>query len=145
MQPVSVSATLPLVNSSLGANATVTRVMLAALGGILADVIRGAAVAGGGVEVIAELRSLDGLGEAIGRNDIDVVVCAVPEGAGYELFAGVLADHPRTRVVALEADGRRGFLHTPGGCTRALGEPSLDALVEIVRAVPRASSTPAGP
>jgi DNA-binding NarL/FixJ family response regulator len=84
--------------------------------------------------------------EALERTPADFIVVEVDGDRSHDDYASLVERHPGTRVLAVEADGRRGFLYELLPCRRQLGELSPSRLVDAIRqgAVPSPEVQPAG-
>jgi DNA-binding NarL/FixJ family response regulator len=110
-----------------------TRVLLAATPGLLGEIIKDAAQKEGGIHIVGHLHSLDELPAAVRRASAEVVVCGLPGAALPGVFEELLTEHPRTTVVAIEADGRRSALYRLRPQRTPIGELSPRQLLDVIR------------
>ena len=112
-----------------------TTVLLYALPGLLHDILGRLAAAGPAVALVDARAGEDLLGAAA-RTQADVIVAA-QDAVPAEAIERLLAQRPRTRLLAVSADGRRGAVHELRAHRVELGELSADALLAVIG--PRAS------
>ncbi len=65
--------------------------------------------------------------------DVDVVILNLEDSQRFGSLQQLLVDHPRLRIVAIAADGRRISLYEMRPHRTALGELSAAGLVALVR------------
>ncbi len=73
------------------------------------------------------------LSQAVDRTGAQFVLVGVDDGCEAERLRPMLDRHPRLKVLAVEDDGRRGFLYELRPRRRPLGEMSPPRLVEALR------------
>ncbi|SED65529.1 hypothetical protein SAMN05519104_4017 [Rhizobiales bacterium GAS188] len=91
------------------------------------------------IDVAGEVEGHAGLLEAAIRTQADVVVLREPAGSATEVYRELLYGRPRLKILAITADGRRGFLHDLQPRVVALGEMSSTSLVDTIRSASRAA------
>lgn len=109
------------------------RVLLADMPRMMRDIIRDITSSHKDIDVIAELAQRDELIEAAIRTRADVVVVGKVTGSGQDEYRDLLRKRPRLKILAISADGRRGFLHELQPRVIPLGEVSPDSLIEAIR------------
>ncbi len=73
------------------------------------------------------------LSQAVDRSGAQFVLVGVDAGCEAARLRPMLDRHPRLKVLAVEDDGRRGFLYELRPRRRPLGEMSPPRLVEALR------------
>jgi hypothetical protein len=63
-----------------------------------------------GIELVGDVTRIDETSDAVERTGCDAVVWVVPEIAAAEAPRDLLQEHPRLRIVAVEARGQEGWL-----------------------------------
>jgi DNA-binding NarL/FixJ family response regulator len=112
-----------------------TRLLLAAVPPLLADIVRDALAGEPGVDTVAEApEDPRQLAETIVRTRADVVL-AESHGAGLpDHLLELMYRHPRLKLLLLSPDGRLAALWRLAPERRELAETSPRALAEAVRA-----------
>jgi DNA-binding NarL/FixJ family response regulator len=114
-----------------------TRVLLACLPGILADIFR-QILDQPDVEVVGVVDDPVETLLDTGSTQADVVVLGIREAELPGLAGQLLDEYPRINVLAVTPDARRAFLYKLRPELVALGEASPDRLLAAIRAVVRA-------
>jgi hypothetical protein len=96
------------------------------LGNIVGDIVR----AQPDMELVAAVDDVGAVSEAVGRTDAGFAL--VGDIADRECTS-ILRAHPRTKVVSVVADGRRGFLVELRPHRVPLGEVSPQGLIDALR------------
>lgn len=117
------------------------RVLLADMPRMMRDIIRDITSSHKDIDVIAELAHRDELTKTAIRTRADVVVVGKAAGDGHEDYRDLLRKRPRLKILAISADGRRGFLHELQPRVVPLGEVSPDSLIEAIRGSAASHST----
>ena len=107
------------------------------LSGVLGDIVRREAAAGGGVTFVGELDTADDLLPRLRRTPAEVVLFALRKAGAPRIFFEILAERPATRVLAVEDDGRRASLYEMRPHRVALGEVSASELVQHIHSLAR--------
>jgi len=111
-----------------------TRVVLVSVRGVIGDIVRDALYERE-VDVVADLHDGAQLDAMLTRVAADCVVWRTEHGDLTVMQ--VLVHHPRLKILALEHDGKRAFLHEMSPRRVALGELSPALLAEVVEAAGR--------
>lgn|GEM_PF-3251199 len=111
-----------------------TRLLLAALPALLADIVRDALAAEPEVEVVGTVAATaDALDRALDADGADVVL-AETQGLGLpDNYLELMHRHPRLRLVLVAPDGRSASLYRLVPERRLLADVSPRALAEAVR------------
>jgi hypothetical protein len=109
------------------------RVLLAEMPRMLMDIIRDITAAHEDIDVIGELAGHADLAGTAARTGADVVVVGKTAESRDEDYGEVLRRRPQLRILAISADGRRGFLHELQPRIVPLGELSPGSLVDAIR------------
>jgi DNA-binding NarL/FixJ family response regulator len=107
-----------------------TTVLLFSLPGLLHDVL-GQLAAAGPAAALVDARAGEDLLGAAARTQADVII-ATQDAAPAATVERLLAERPRTRLLAVSADGRRGVVHELRAHRVELGELSTDALLAVI-------------
>jgi DNA-binding NarL/FixJ family response regulator len=108
------------------------RVLLVDMPRMLRDIIAGVVVAEPDLELVGEVERPETLPLRARRTRPDLVIAgATPAVAS--LTRELLDDHPRLRIIEVEAEGRRGSLYELAPRRRKLGELSPESLVAVAR------------
>ncbi len=108
------------------------RIVLVELRGILHDVIRGIVEVQPDMAVVGDLDRPDGLGRTIAKTDAAFVIWGVEDDVS-DFYPGLLHDWPQVKVLAVQGEGREGFLWQMRPTRAPLGELSPDRLVAALR------------
>jgi DNA-binding NarL/FixJ family response regulator len=94
------------------------------------------------IALAGEVAARTGLVQAATQARADVVVLGNTGPGGNDDYHDLLYRRPRTKVLAIAADGRRAFLHELQPRVVALGEISPASLVQAIRecSPPRATA-----
>jgi DNA-binding NarL/FixJ family response regulator len=106
---------------------------------MLVDIVKDVIASDEDIDVAGEVEGHTGLLEAAIRTQADVVVLREPADSASEVYSELLYGRPRLKILAITADGRRGFLHDLQPRVVALGEMSSTSLVDAIRAASRAA------
>jgi DNA-binding NarL/FixJ family response regulator len=109
-----------------------TRVVLVDMPQLLRGIVREVLAAEPELELVGEFPESTGLAIVAERTDADIVVVGGRLGEGAPICA-LLEAHPRVRVLAIRADGRRGSLFWLAPERKSLGELSPEMLVQAIR------------
>jgi DNA-binding NarL/FixJ family response regulator len=111
-------------------------VLLVALPGVLRGIIQGVLEQQPDVIVVGNLHDPRELPEALARSRADLVIWGV-DGDGLDRYASLFDEHPRLRIVAIEHDGRRGFVWQLRPHRTVLGKISPARLAATIRLAAR--------
>lgn len=128
-----VSQHLPTVAVERTPRLTSIRVLLAGMPRILVGIVKDIIISHEGIDVAGEIDGHRGLLEAAIRTQADVVVLREPAGSTSEIYRELLYGRPQLKILAITADGRRGFLHDLQPRVVALGEMSSTTLIDTIR------------
>jgi DNA-binding NarL/FixJ family response regulator len=107
-------------------------VLLVDMPRMLRDIIAGVVRAESDLELVGEIESPEALPLRARHTRPDLVIAgATPALAN--VTGELLGDHPRLRIIQVEADGRRGSLYELAPRRRKLGELSPESLVAVAR------------
>jgi DNA-binding NarL/FixJ family response regulator len=109
-----------------------TRVVLVDMPTLLRGIVREVLAPAADVELVGEFPESAGLAAAVEETEADVVVVGGALGDGGPVRR-LLEAHPRVRVLAIAADGRRGTVFLLAPEREPLGEVSPEVLLEAVR------------
>jgi DNA-binding NarL/FixJ family response regulator len=109
------------------------RVLLAEIPRILTDIIKDITASHEDIDVIGERAGFDDLTQTAIRTQADVVVVGKANGSGDDDYCELLRRRPRLKILAISADGRRGFLHELQPRVIPLGELSPNSLIDAIR------------
>jgi DNA-binding NarL/FixJ family response regulator len=100
---------------------------------MLVDIVKDVIASHEDIEVAGEIEGHTGLLAAAIQTQADVVVLREPAGSASEIYRELLHGRPRLKILAITADGRRGFLHHLQPRVVALGELSPSSLIDAIR------------
>ena len=123
---------------------TPIRVLLVGMAPILRDIVRQAVERQEDMEVVAEAAEGHRLRAEVEGSGAGVVIVGLEDADAVEACAAVVAERPATKVLGLEADGRRGILYALRVPRVALDDLSPEGLVAAVRAASVDLASPAG-
>jgi hypothetical protein len=104
--------------------------------GILASIVRDALLADPGLDLMGELTEIGETSAAVERTGSSAVVWIVPDARRTMTPAELLVRHPALIVVAVERDGRDGYLWRMLPRRKAMGELSCQKLVSALHGRP---------
>ena len=100
---------------------------------MLVDIIKDITSSHEDIAVIGELTHRDDLTQTAIRTRADVIVVGKAAGSGRDDYRELLLRRPRLKILAITADGRRGFLHELQPRVVPLGEVSPNSLIDAIR------------
>lgn len=100
---------------------------------MLVDIIKDITASHEDIDVIGELTDHDELTQTAIRTRADVVVVGKATENGRDDYRDLLRRRPQLKVLAITADGRRGFLHELQPRVISLGEVSPSSLIDAIR------------
>lgn len=109
---------------------------------MLVDIVKSIIASHEDIKVIGELAGRDELLEAATRTQADVLVLGKTATGDNDDYCTLLYGRPQLKILAITADGRRGFLHELQPRVMSLGEVSPASLIDAIRGT--ASSCSAG-
>jgi hypothetical protein len=101
--------------------------------GILTSIVRGVVQADPELELVGELTDIDDTSAAVERTGSEAIVWILGDARGTVAPAELLYRHPWLKVLAVERDGRQGFLWRMLPRRKAVGELSPSNLVAALR------------
>jgi hypothetical protein len=108
------------------------RIVLVELTGIMRDIVRNTLRDRQELAVVGEIPSRAGLGEAVSRLDANFVIWRLEQLDVPDACPELFVEHPRIKVLALEDDGRQGFLWEIHPHKTAVGEMSPSLLLRTI-------------
>jgi DNA-binding NarL/FixJ family response regulator len=109
------------------------RIVLVELTGIMLDIVRNTLWDRQEMAVVAEFPSRAGLADAMSHLDANFVIWHLEHTDVPDACPELFVDHPRIKVLALEDDGRQGFLWELHPRRTAIGEMSPSLLLRTIR------------
>jgi DNA-binding NarL/FixJ family response regulator len=109
------------------------RIVLVAFAGLLRDIVWQTLEAESDMRVVAELVDYESVDRFLGRASADLLIWSANGDGGDGVYADVLDQHPRLKVLAIRDDGRRGCLWELRPFPTSLGEVSPRLLVTAIR------------
>jgi DNA-binding NarL/FixJ family response regulator len=108
---------------------------------MLLTMIRDIIAADAHCDIVAEVSDARKLSRAVRTTAANLVILGAdsPAAAAEELQS-LLTDHPRTRVMAIAADGQRAFIHELRPCITEIAELSPQTLLTAIRQDPGAGA-----
>ncbi len=111
-------------------------ILLAGMPTMLATIMRSAAL-GVREAVVEDWDPSEGsLVEVLRSHAPDIVILADERPGADQRYPRLLEEFPRTRIVVIDADGRRGHLHEMRACSVRIDELSIEALTALLRERP---------
>lgn len=101
--------------------------------GILSSIVRDALQADPELDLVGELTDIGETSAAVQRTGSDAVVWIVEDARRTMTPAELLVRHPALTVLAVERDGREGFLWRMLPRRKAMGELSRQKLISALR------------
>ena len=98
------------------------RVLLVGLRGVLRGVILGVVEEQPDIIVIGDVQDPEDLDRALTRTGVDLVIWGVHDDEDVDRYASLFDAYPRLTVLAIQHDGREGFLWQLQPHRTALGE-----------------------
>jgi chemotaxis response regulator CheB len=86
------------------------RVLMAAMPGMLHDIIQDALAEQPALQIVAKLEPGDDLDAAVERHEVDIVAMSAVPSKQNAISEQMLFDHPRVRLLMLSPDGRAASL-----------------------------------
>jgi hypothetical protein len=105
---------------------------------MLADIVKNIIAPERDIDVAGEIAGHGGLLQEAARVQADFIVLGGTLASEDDDYRELLYGRPRMKILAITADGRRGFLHELQPRALALGEISSTSLIDAIR---RASQT----
>jgi hypothetical protein len=109
------------------------RILLAGMPRMLVDIVKDVIASHEDIDVAGEIEGHTGLLAAAMQTQADVVVLREAAGGASEIYHELLRGCPKLKILAITADGRRGFLHRLQPRVVALGELSSSSLIDAIR------------
>jgi DNA-binding NarL/FixJ family response regulator len=106
---------------------------------MLGDIVKNVIASHEDIDVAGEIEGHTGLLEAAMRTQADVVVLRESASSASEIYCELLYGRPRLKILAITADGHRGFLYDLQPRIVELGEMSSTTLVDAIRDASRAA------
>jgi DNA-binding NarL/FixJ family response regulator len=100
---------------------------------LLADVIREIIAEEDDMEVVAEVRDSDALGDHAERAQADFVITGTGSARLDAVVHHLYAARPATRVLAVELEGRPSSLYELAPRVTTVGELSRERLITLIR------------
>jgi DNA-binding NarL/FixJ family response regulator len=101
---------------------------------MLLTMVKEIIAADGLCDVVAETSDDRGLSKKLDDTAADVVILtAKADDADANRFSKLLADHPKTRVLAIATNGHRAFLHELRPCVTEVLELSPQTLLAAIK------------
>jgi hypothetical protein len=113
-----------------------TRILLAVMPRMLADIVRNVIASQIDFELAGELLDTAGLAQAVSSKTADVLI--VGGSVGSDAVRRLLYQQPRLRIVTIETGGRQGAVLELRPHVGPLGELSCATLVAAIRGIPEA-------
>jgi chemotaxis response regulator CheB len=132
LSPAAAARTLAR-SPAAGATVKPTRVLLARLPRMLRDILREIIAAQPDMVIVAEADDAEDLVAATAPYAPDVLVVGLEASETQEVAHDVLRRAPWLRVLAIEAGGRRAWLHMLRPYQMLLGEVSPSMLLDAIR------------
>ena len=117
-----------------GASVTWTRVVLAALPTMVADIVRESLAPHFDLQVVAEVDSRTALSRLLATTSAEVVIAGLANGESPDEFASLLRVHPDLTVLAITLDGHTAYHCTMRMVVGVISEVSLQQLLDALRA-----------
>jgi DNA-binding NarL/FixJ family response regulator len=108
------------------------RVLLAEMPRMLIDIIKDITASHEEIDVIGEVADLNDLTRTAIRTRADVIVVGDAVGGSQDDYHELLRRRPALKILAITADGRRGFLHELQPMVVPLGELSPRSLIDAI-------------
>lgn len=100
--------------------------------GVLSGIVRAALESDPAIDLRGELTEADDVADAVERSDADAVVMIATNAGHISAPADLLRRHPKLRVLAVEGDGRLGYLWQMRPVRAELGELSPGRLTSAL-------------
>jgi len=100
---------------------------------MLVDIVKDIIAPHQDIDVVGELAGRDELLQAAMQTRANVIVLGNAAQADNDDYRELLYRLPHLKILAITADGRRGFLHELQPRVMPLGEVSSDSLIEAIR------------
>lgn len=117
-----------------GAPVTWTRVVLAALPTMVADIVRESLAPHFDLQVVAAVDSRAALRRLLATTPAEVVIVGLANGESPDEFAPLLRVHPDLTVLAITLDGHAAYHCTMRMVVGVITEVSLQQLLDALRA-----------
>lgn len=112
---------------------TAIRILLVGMAPILREIVRQAALGRDDVDVVGEAQSHHCLREDVAASGANFLLVGIEDADAIGACGAILMERPLTKVLAVEADGRHGFLYELRPQRVPLGELSLEGLFDAIR------------
>jgi DNA-binding NarL/FixJ family response regulator len=100
---------------------------------MLTDIVKDIIASHEDIDVISEIARQDELLHTAIRTRADVIVLGEAAASDRDDYRELLYRRPQLKILAITADGRRGFLHELQPRVMSLGEVSPASLIEAIR------------
>jgi len=111
---------------------------------MLVDIIKDITASHEDIYVIGELADRNDLTQTAIRTRADVIVVGKATGGSQDDYHKLLRSRPELKILAITADGRRGFLHELQPRVIPIGELSPSSLIDAILGRIVSRSTKAG-
>jgi len=111
-----------------------TRVVLAALPTMVADIVRESLAPHFDLDVVAEVDTRPALNRLLTTTAAEVAIVGLAEGESPDEFAPLLRVHPDLTVLAITLDGHTAYHCTMRMVVGVMSEVSLQQLLDALRA-----------
>jgi hypothetical protein len=108
------------------------RILLLNMPKIMASIVAGIVLGCDNIKIVDGAVAAHGIFGAVSAAKADIVVLGDGSGSDED-YEAILYQRPRLKIIALSADGRRGFIHELRPRVQMIADLSADSLIAAIR------------